>query len=136
MRAGGPRTPLGVTINWARSVLERRRVEDAVDHIRTARAAGLLRGLMFSGCTGEATSQYGAWKDTHMPHSAVAAESLLTPAEVTRALAAADGRDGTGTAAAPPLLYTGVKIAVLPRDDVEHSVSTIAGLLACMVAPL
>jgi len=43
--------PLGVSVNWARSVLETRDVTTPLEHLRLAREAGVLRGLIFSGCT-------------------------------------------------------------------------------------
>lgn len=59
---------IGVAINWGRSVLESRDPGTALQHITQARDAGLLTGLIFSGCSGEKTP-WGAWDDTHMPHA-------------------------------------------------------------------
>jgi hypothetical protein len=108
--AGG--APVGLVINWARSVLETHRVETATEHLRTARQHGRLRGVCFSGCSG-ASTPYGAWQDTHMPHTLTvaaphgAAGSLLTPA-VVAAVGAAHRQ--------APLLFTAGKIGIRPHD--------------------
>ncbi len=57
---------LGMVINWGRSVFETRRVDGALQHIKTAQAAGLLSGVMFSGVSDKDT-EYGAWRDSHQP---------------------------------------------------------------------
>lgn len=61
-----PAKPLGVVINWGRSVLETRDAEGAMQHIMAAKAQGLLQGVMFSGISDQATA-YGAWQDSHQP---------------------------------------------------------------------
>jgi len=58
--------PIGIVINWGRSVLEERNVFAPIKHVQKAREAGLLCGLMFSGCSNQNT-EWGVWKDTHMP---------------------------------------------------------------------
>ena len=104
--------PLGLVVNWGRSVLETRRCERAIEHINLARASGLLQGLMFSGVS-DKDSVYGAWKDTHMPAAKVdntsfgIEHSLMTEAEIHRCLAACEGE-------LPPIL--GIKIGVRPGD--------------------
>ncbi|MCC5450730.1 DUF4862 family protein [Rheinheimera sp. UJ51] len=61
-----PEHPLGVVINWGRSVLETRQADGALQHIVAAKAQGLLAGVMFSGISDQAT-EYGAWRDSHQP---------------------------------------------------------------------
>ena len=106
----GAGSAVGLCINWGRSALEARSVDGPVAHIEAAKAAGLLRGLMFSGVSGE-DSPYGVWRDTHMPPAqafgipAFETTSLLTETEFRRCLAAADYRQ---------LDFMGVKIAVRP----------------------
>jgi hypothetical protein len=119
--------PLGLVINWGRSVLEARRCDGALEHIKLARANGLLQGLMFSGVSDQ-DSDYGVWKDTHMPAAKVTADSygaehsLMTEAEIHRCLAACEGE-------LPPIL--GIKIGVRPRgtsvaDRVAYNRDTLA----------
>lgn len=117
--------PVGVAINWGRSVLETYKTGTAVEHIKQARNAGALSGLMFSGASG-AQTPYGAWADSHMPHAPAsglthAAEgSLLTEAEVKASLAAA-GKD---------LDFIGAKIGIRPLDE---SVATRLGTIADLI---
>jgi hypothetical protein len=119
------RKPVGISINWGRSVLETYKVGTAVEHVRQARDAGALSGLMFSGASG-AQTPYGAWQDSHMPHAPAAgvthaAEgSLLTEAEIKASLAAA----GKG------LDFIGAKIGIRPPDaSVATRLGTIADLI-------
>eukprot|EP00929_Paragymnodinium_shiwhaense_P034468 TRINITY_DN18752_c0_g2_i3.p1 TRINITY_DN18752_c0_g2~~TRINITY_DN18752_c0_g2_i3.p1 ORF type:complete len:167 (-),score=27.44 TRINITY_DN18752_c0_g2_i3:118-618(-) len=85
-----------ITINWARSVLETRQAARAVSHVEAVRKAGLLGGMMFSGCSG-VEGPYGSWKDSHMPHAGAdgithyADGSLLTKAEIGKCFSAATG---------------------------------------------
>jgi hypothetical protein len=126
-KANGSATkPIGVAINWGRSVLETRRAETGAEHVAEARKAGALSGIMFSGASGAATP-YGAWEDSHMPHAPApglthAAEgSLLTEAEIRRCFEAAAG---------PALDFVGAKISVRPADA---PVSTRLGLIRDLV---
>jgi hypothetical protein len=119
------RKPIGISINWGRSVLETRDAGTGAAHIAEARKAGALSGVMFSGASGAATP-YGAWEDSHMPQAPAsgithAAEgSLMTEAEIKRSLAAA-GRD---------VDFVGAKIAVRPADaPVETRLGLIADLM-------
>lgn len=103
---------LGLCINWGRSALETRSVDGPLQHIAAARAAGLLRGLMFSGVSG-AAGPYGAWADTHMPPAGAAEagafepSSMLTEVEIRRCVQAADPQ---------ALDYLGIKIGVRPES--------------------
>lgn len=57
----------GLVLNWARSAIEGRSILEPLKHIAMAKKSGLLKGFFFSGCTDKTDSDYGAWKDTHMP---------------------------------------------------------------------
>jgi|CXWL01.1.fsa_nt_gi hypothetical protein len=82
------KTPIKFSINWGRSALETRSVQGPIDHIRRAVKGGQLGALFFSGVAAE-HPDYGAWKDSHVPFSTSCPASLLTPAAVKAALAAA-----------------------------------------------
>ncbi|WP_237065858.1 DUF4862 family protein [Microbulbifer guangxiensis] len=117
-------SPIGLCINWGRSALEARGVDGPVHHLQSARAAGLLRGLMFSGVSGE-DSAYGAWRDTHMPPAqafgipAFEPCSLLTETEFRRCLQIADGLD-----------IMGIKISVRPDSlSVDERLAYVSGAL-------
>ena len=103
-------TPVGITVNWARSAIEGRGAARAHEHIAVARQAEVLHGLMFSGCSDRPTAFGAPWVDAHLPAATgqgIATDgSLLTPEEIGRSLAAA------GDAQA----FTGVKIGVRPLD--------------------
>lgn len=106
------KTNMGLTINWGRSVIEMRSTEGALTHIQQARDAGLLCGLMFSGASG-AETEYGAWRDSHMPHAKETSEipgaegSLMTTAEIHKCLQMANHKN---------LPIVGIKLGVRPAD--------------------
>ena len=99
--AGGERTPVGVVVNWGRSVIEGRSRQTALDHISATAAARLLRGLMFSGVAPAADEK--PWLDNHLPTSDLDPRSVMRPEDVSAALETAreEGAD---------LLFAGVKV--------------------------
>lgn len=118
---GQGRGRVGIVVNWARSVIESGDPGTAVEHILQAREAGVLAGVMFSGCSPEATAFGYPWIDAHLPAVEVDGappSSLLNSAEVRRCLAAAG-----------PVAMTGFKIG-LPRHGL--SVQDRAGRLQQM----
>jgi hypothetical protein len=98
----GP-TPCGILINWARSAIEGRSTQTPADHIRKARAEGLLRGLIFSG-TARSNPIYGDWSDSHAPFET---EGSLLNLETARAAIEAAG-------GAEKLAVFGIKMQTLP----------------------
>jgi hypothetical protein len=83
---------VGMVINWARSVIETRNPDTAAEHIAQARAAGVLAGVMFSGCSPVETEFGYPWIDAHLPPVGVdgaPASSLLTGGHMADCLAAA-----------------------------------------------
>lgn len=83
--------PVGVWLNWGRSVIELRDADAVTTQISDAAASGLLTGLAFSGAA-PVQSPYGyPWIDAHLPIVSTYPESLslLDDAHVTAALAAA-----------------------------------------------
>ncbi|SDT59723.1 protein of unknown function [Pseudarthrobacter equi] len=98
---------VGLVINWARSVIETRNPDTAAEHIALAREAGVLAGVMFSGCSPDATEFGYPWIDAHLPAVEVEGAppgSLLNRAGIQWCLAAA----GTGP-------FIGFKVG-LPRE--------------------
>lgn len=119
--------PMGLLINWGRSVIETRCCDGAIEHIKLAQTNGLLQGLMFSGVSDQ-ESEYGAWRDSHAPAAKVNdnsfgfEHSLMTESEMHRCLAACDGE-------LPSIL--GIKIGVRPEqtsvnDRVAYNRDTLA----------
>ena len=111
IRAAGSPAPLGIGINWGRSAIEGRSAHTPVDHLTAAAEAGLLRALVLSGASAQATAWGDAWGDAHIPSrgddAALAASegSLLDAGAMAKAL---------GAAGADALLA--VKVSVRPRD--------------------
>lgn len=128
VRASAPGTAVGLTINWGRSAIEARSAAGVDAHVRAARGAGVLSGLMFSGTVGAAGAFGPAWSDSHAPlydDDPLVGEptSLLTDQWVRSAQdAAGDG-----------LLYDGVKIGVRPRDmPFDQRLGFVRRLLAAL----
>jgi hypothetical protein len=107
----GLSVPMGMVINWGRSVFETRRTQGALAHIVAARQRDLLRGIIFSGISDQMTA-YGAWRDSHMPATPServilgAQHSWMTEALMHECLAA------SGDAQALPIV--GAKISIRP----------------------
>lgn len=114
--------PIGVLMNWGRSVVERRRREAGVAQILTARAAGVLAGVVLSGCASVDTSHGPAWDDIHLPPSAVCERSLLTPEWIAATL----------RAAGPVPL--GLKVSAPVAASLPTRIATVARSLAAVRA--
>ncbi|RAU19772.1 DUF4862 domain-containing protein [Nitrincola tibetensis] len=119
---------LGMVINWGRSVIETRRVEGALEHIKAAQAAGVLSGVMFSGVSDQ-NSEYGAWCDSHQPprlsEQVLHGEpgSWMTEQVIWQCLAAA------GHAEQLPIL--GAKIGIRPMSaSIEQRIDYVRNTLA------
>lgn len=116
---------MGVVINWGRSAIETRSVEGPVQHLRQARQAGLLSGLMFSGAAAVDTEYGAAWLDAHLDSSTRVPGSLMTPDEIRRCLEVAGaGENVVGD------IVVGAKIGIRPMDaPIADRVATIIDLL-------
>ncbi|WP_078086102.1 DUF4862 family protein [Microbulbifer mangrovi] len=122
-------TDLGISINWGRSALEARSTEGPLEHLRQARAAGMLRGFMFSGISDKETP-YGVWRDSHMPPTEIfkggnfEPASLLTKEQMALSLELANWQQ---------LDFLGVKIGLRPMDaSVETRVAYNRDTLAAI----
>lgn len=97
---------IGMCVNWARSVVEERSLENIEKHIRLLSEKSLLKALMFSGTTLN-DPHFGNWLDKHAPFSSTnkefsLASSLLTEERMKKAIEAAD---------LSKLEFIGVKVA-------------------------
>lgn len=108
----------GLVLNWARSAIECRSVDGPIKHIQMAKQANLLRGFFFSGCTDNPTSEYGLWKDTHIPiqnfieSAYLPIESLLVSNEIRQVFNLLDDK-----------IYLGIKVSNLTQQkSLERSV--------------
>lgn len=108
-----PRTPVGISLNWARSAIEARDVSAPLEHARLAADAGVLNGFILSGCSDQ-PSPYGAgWADGHLPPAGVHLNGADDPHSLlTAELAAQFG----AAAESESLLFDGVKVCVFPAD--------------------
>lgn len=132
--------PMGIAINWGRSVLEQRRPEAALEHINFLREGDLLGGFVLSGCAGVDTRYGAAWADVHVPPApptgshaglwsvesaadldVLEASSLLTVERMDECLRAAG--PGTGND------FRGIKVAAPPHATVEQRVAVISQTL-------
>lgn len=98
---------VGVAVNWARSVIESGNPDTVVEHLSLGRDAGVLGGLVFSGCSPEETGFGYAWIDAHLPAVEVQGappSSVLNRSEIDRCLATAG-----------PLPILGFKIGLGPE---------------------
>lgn len=104
LSAGG--APIGICINWARSVLETRDTSTPLAH---ARAAGeLLHGVVFSGCSGEGV--YGEWLDSHAPLRGEGGGPLLCRESLLGEKEVGEFGEGLGGEGKARLGVVGVKI--------------------------
>lgn len=104
---------LGITINWARSVLETRDVNTPVEHLKMLNEHGLLAGLMFSG-TSDQSEDYGNWSDLHLP---IAKEEGLRYYETSSLLNANEIKKVLSQCQVSSLNYIGVKVLSMPVEE-------------------
>lgn len=83
--------PVGLWLNWGRSVIETRDADAVAAQVAVAASTGRLDGLTFSGAAATGGPYGAAWADAHLPLAATdpAAGSLLDAARIAAALAAA-----------------------------------------------
>lgn len=112
-----PGVDWGMVINWARSAIEGRNAQLPLDHVRAAAAAGWLRHVGFSSCSGEQTIFGIPWIDMHLPLAGTTGTpngTLLGAAEVADVVEAAG-----------EVTY-GLKIGLRPVD--QSTAEKLAGL--------
>lgn len=120
------RKNVGMVLNWARSVIEGRSTDVIYQHIDYLVDRSLLRGFCFSGVA-EDDAKFGAWFDSHMPHSlgleGVVGEpnSLLNLEHIEKTIDKLNGSDCLG--------YMGVKISPKNAGSIESKVRTNLDLL-------
>lgn len=107
----------GLVVNWARSVIETQDPGTAIDHLSQARDAGVLAGLMFSGCSPERTEFGYPWIDAHLAAVEVdgaPSSSLLNRREIRKCLEAAG-----------PVPLTGFKVGLRRGLSAEERVARL-----------
>jgi hypothetical protein len=82
-------SPVGLSLNWGRSMLEVRDADRVLEHVQRAAGSGLLRGFTFSGTAGTDNAVGAAWLDSHLPFADTQDAAYAVPASgMTRARAA------------------------------------------------
>ncbi|MDT0116366.1 DUF4862 family protein [Microbacterium sp. PRF11] len=116
IRASG--APIGVWMNWGRSLIETRDPAAVTRQVTKAASSGLLTGLALSGAS-DVDGPYGtAWADAHLPFAEAdpSSRSLLRNSAAVDALGAAGAVDRLG-----------LKVSRHPDDrtaaDVLHTVA-------------
>jgi len=118
---------IGVSLNWGRSAIETRSADGPAEHIAAAVEAGVLTGLVFSGCAPVEGPYGAAWADRHLPVrdwgsgplSDAGGAGILTRREVERCVGLALG--------AADLQYLGVKVKAPPATAPEDWLEVIRG---------
>lgn len=114
-------TRVGVTINWARSVIETRAAEAGQAHLVQTATAGVLVGLMFSSVSAQRTSFGPAWVDAHLAPAGSAGtpeSSVLTSQIIKSCLEILPPDSG----------YLGFKVGVENLDTPDERVQVWRGL--------
>jgi hypothetical protein len=134
--------PMGVVINWGRSVIEQRQPEAAHEHIAFLQDCGLLGGVVFSGCADVDTKFGKAWGDVHVPPAPTAAtetrasqgtntdQNLLEPASLLTADHIKSCLQAAGTL--PETGFRAVKVAAPPNAGVDQRVKVITQTLTAV----
>ena len=117
-------------------MIEARHVDGAIAHIRAAQAAGLLAGVMFSGCAAEETAFGDGWADAHLPPAKAvgvtgtarytAQASLLTDHEIRRTFQTVGPLDR--------LDFCGLKVGAPRRlqPDTDERIAIVGDALAAL----
>lgn len=120
---------IGISINWGRSAIEARSAAGPIEHIKKTYQHKLLKGIIFSGASGEDTP-YGQWKDSHMPPAQAfniphyADNSLLTIEQIEKSLQQCDIDE---------LEFIGGKISLSPnKATVDERISYIQSLFTLL----
>ena len=104
--------PIGLTINWARSVIEFRSEMGPIEHVNKCFNKGLLSGIMFSG-TSPDSKLYGSWSDLHLP---IAKEKGIEYFEETSLLTAQNIKNTLSQCKVGLLDYIGIKVLSMPIE--------------------
>jgi hypothetical protein len=73
-------SPIGLSLNWGRSMIELRDPDRVLEHVQAAAASGLLLAYTFSGTAGTANAFGDGWLDSHLPFADTADVAYREPA--------------------------------------------------------
>ncbi len=123
----------GLVLNWGRSAIEGRSNTTPIAHLKMANDAKLLKGYFFSGCTDQETSAYGAWKDTHMPPTAIIdsryldQDSLLGHHEIQQTIEQLHPSTYLGVKVFNPSQEKKLEAAIHLNTDTIDAINTLTG---------
>ena len=75
-------SPIKLSLNWGRSLIEVRDPYRVVDHVRQGSASGLLRAFTFSGTADRESACGVAWADSHLVFSDTPDKTYADPASL------------------------------------------------------
>lgn len=120
------RPDVRMSINWGRSALEGHDGALALEHVRLARAAGLLEGVTFSGAGPVDTRYAKAWMDGHLPLDADEPGSVMSAEDVRDCTLAALSPEESP---APAAHYLGAKCQVPAEASLEQRAAMLRRIL-------
>ncbi|MGK2349661.1 DUF4862 family protein [Actinomyces sp. W5033] len=120
------RPDVRMTINWGRSALEGHDGALALEHVRLARAAGVLEGVTFSGAGPVDTRYAKAWMDGHLPLDIDEPGSVMSAEDVRDCTLAALSPEESS---APAARYLGVKCQVPAEAGLHQRAAMLRRIL-------
>jgi len=115
-------SPIGLSLNWGRSLIELRDPDRVVDHVKQASASGLLKAFTFSGTAGKDNAVGPAWADSHLPFADTVDGKFCEPASLLTAARAKESLKELDN-----LLFLAVKTnwPASRTDPIERAASVI-----------
>ncbi|WP_454697758.1 DUF4862 family protein [Arthrobacter humicola] len=121
---------VGLAVNWARSVIEQQDVSAPIRHLKLATDAGVLAGVVLSGCSPVDTKFGRAWDDSHLPPAPLEPCSLLTADRIREFAVAAGAGMTNGLGSRRP--YRGLKVSAPRGASVEQRIAILSGSIAAV----
>ncbi|KQR80153.1 hypothetical protein ASF98_19650 [Arthrobacter sp. Leaf337] len=121
---------VGLAVNWARSVIEQQDVSAPSRHLKLATDAGVLAGVVLSGCSPVDTAFGRAWDDTHLPPAPLEPRSLLTADRIREFTVTAGAGMSNGLGPSRP--YRGLKVSAPRSANVEQRIAVVSGSIAAV----
>lgn len=119
--------PIGISLNWGRSLLEVRDPALVGEHTKAARNSGLLRGYTLSGASGQDNPIGKAWADSHLPFSDLADPTYAEPRSL---MTLDDARRVLTDAGKLSFLAVKTNWPASQKDPAERAASVIANFEA------
>lgn len=118
---------VGITLNWARSVIETRDILTADAHARLAAARGRLRGVIASGVAPVETAFGYPWIDAHLPFAVTEETPSGEPASLMTPELIGQWWQATGGS-----VWTGVKVGATAAMTLQQRIALVAESVAAL----